>query len=389
MSPLERANRMPESVGLTRGEALRYSRHIVLPDFGPEGQRRLKGSSVLVVGLGGLGVPAAVYLASAGVGRVGLVDGDVVEASNLQRQFLYSDSDVGRKKADAARERLALINPNVQILPHDTKLTSANALDVLGGYEVVIDATDNLPSRYLINDACVFLHKPDIYASALGFDGQVSVFYPPQGPCYRCLYPDPPPPDSVKSCEDAGVLSVLPGILGGLQASQALSILRGKGSPLIGRLLVFDALGSSFDEVRTKRDYKCRVCGDAPTVRHLIDYEEFCGLKRHEQPPGFNITPRELKAMMDGRQEFLLLDVREPHEYSLVHLRGAELIPLGSLTSKVEALDKTKTIVVYCHVGVRSTAAVSMLRRAGIRAVNLQGGIDAWAEQVDPTLPRY
>ncbi|MDE1853987.1 MAG: ThiF family adenylyltransferase [Thaumarchaeota archaeon] len=377
---------MPEGASLTESELSRYSRHLVLPEVGTEGQLRLKGSSALVVGCGGLGTPAAVYLASAGVGMIGLVDGDVVELPNLQRQFLYSEADMGRSKAHVLKERLHQVNPNVRAVPYALKLDSGNALDLIGEYDVVIDATDNLPARYLVNDACVLLGKPDVHASALGFGGQISVFHPPGGPCYRCLYPEPPSPEHVASCEEAGVMGVVPGVLGTLQANQAIGLLLGKGSQLIGRLLVFNGFDSSFDEVRVKRDVGCRLCGANPTITSLIDYDEFCGTRGQR---GTDVSPPELKSMMSKGEELLLLDVREPREYSLCHLDGAKLMPLETLPRKLAELDRAKTIVVYCHVGVRSGAAVSYLRKEGFHALNLEGGIDAWAVQVDQTTPRY
>ena len=381
---------MPRSVPLTAPEAQRYSRHLVLPEVGPDGQRRLKGSSVVLVGVGGLGTTAAVYLTAAGIGRIGLVDGDTVEMSNLQRQFLFRETDVGRKKAKVAAERLPQINPNVEVVVYDGKLDSVNALEVIQDYDVIIDATDNLPSRYLINDACVLLGKPDVYASALGFDGQASVFFALLGPCYRCLNPDPPPPDSVKSCEDSGVLGVLPGVMGGIQAVQAIHILLGIGSPLIGRLLVFNGLDASFDEVRIKKDPVCKVCGPSPTVTRLIDYDGFCGLKERARPVEFDVTAPVLNASIAGGEKVVLVDVREPYEYELCHLEGALLLPIGQLPSRMGELNKADEIVVYCHEGVRSTQAVSILRGAGFSNVrNLQGGIDAWAREVDRQMPRY
>jgi adenylyltransferase/sulfurtransferase len=381
---------IPKSLGLSALEAQRYSRHLVLPEVGPEGQRRLKGSSVVIVGVGGLGIPAAVYLASSGVGKVGLVDGDTVKMPNLQRQFLYGEADVGRKKVEVAAERLRQVNPNVEVAAHDTRLDSGNALEVIRNYEVIVDATDNLPSRYLINDACVLLGKPDVYASALGFDGQASVFFALRGPCYRCLSPYPPPPESVRSCEDVGVLGVLPGVMGVIQAVQAIHILLGTGSSLVGRLLVFNGLDTSFDEVRIRKDPACKVCGPNPTITRLIDYEEFCGLKGRARPVEFDVTPMALKASFDRGENVVLVDVREPREYELCHLEGARLLPLGQLPMRMGELDKGGQIVVYCHVGVRSTQAVSFLRRAGFSNVrNLLGGIDAWAREADPRVPRY
>ncbi len=375
---------------MTASEAQRYSRHLVLPEVGPKGQRILKHSSVAIVGVGGLGIPAAVYLTAAGVGKVGLVDGDTVEMSNLQRQFLFIEADIGRKKVEVAAERLRRVNPNVEVVACGQRLDSGNALEVIRDYEVVVDATDNLPSRYLINDACVLLGKPDVYASALGFDGQASVFFALQGPCYRCLNPDPPPPESVKSCEDTGVFGVLPGVMGVLQAVQAIHILLGIGSPLVGRLLVFNGLDTSFDEVRIKKDAACKVCGPNPTVTRLIDYDEFYGLKGMARPVEFDVTPVALKALIDRGEHVVLVDVRETYEYELCHLEGARLLPLGQLSARMGELDKEGEIIVYCHVGVRSTQAVSLLRKAGFPKVrNLQGGIDAWARIVEPGMPKY
>ncbi|MDA4124698.1 MAG: molybdopterin-synthase adenylyltransferase MoeB [Thaumarchaeota archaeon] len=377
------------SILLTASEGQRYSRHLVLPEVGIEGQRRLKGSSVLVVGMGGLGIPAAVYLASAGVGQIGIVDNDVVEMTNLQRQFLFNEADLGKKKVEVAAARLRQVNPNVKIVTSDRRLDSSNALDIMRDYEVVVDATDNLPSRYLINDACVMLGKPDVYASVLGFDGQASVFWSKQGPCYRCLYPEPPPPEMVQSCETAGVLGVLPGVMGGLQAIQAIQILLGRGSPLVGRLLIFSGMDTSFDEVRIKKDSHCALCGPNPTVTKLVDYEEFCGTKKMEHVE-FDVTPKALKASIDRGEKPVLLDVRETWEYELCHLEGTTLIPLGQLQARMNELDRAKEVVVYCHTGIRSTQAVALLRQAGFsNARNLQGGIDSWARQIDPKMQRY
>ncbi|MDG6983815.1 MAG: molybdopterin-synthase adenylyltransferase MoeB [Nitrososphaerota archaeon] len=373
---------------LTEAEVKRYARHLVLPEIGAEGQSKLKAASVLVVGVGGLGVPAAVQLAAAGVGRIGLLDGDTVEASNLQRQFIFSEADVGRKKAEAAAERLRQVNPNVRVASYDVRLGSDNALDFIGEYDVVIDATDNLPSRYLISDACVMLSKPDVYASAQAFDGQVSVFYPPLGPCYRCVYPAPPPPESVRSCEETGVMSAVPSVLGTLQAVQAVALILQRGSPLVGRLLVFDALGGSFDEVKIRKSESCAACGPEATPT-LIDYEEFCGI-RPQPESKVDVTPVELKAMLDAGAQVTLLDVREPYEHSICHLDGAVLVPLGSLVRGAARLDRSKRLVAYCHTGVRSRTAVEFLRKAGFSDVmNLKGGIEAWAEEVEPTMPRY
>ncbi len=381
---------MSDNIGLTADETQRYSRHLVLREVGPEGQQKLKRSSVLVVGLGGLGVPAAVYLASAGVGRVGIVDFDLVEMSNLHRQFIFSKEDLGKRKVDAAVEKLSLLNPEIRVVPHVVRLDSGNAMEVIREYDVVIDATDNLPSRYLINDACVLQTKSDVFASVLGFDGQCSVLSTPNGPCYRCLYPEPPAADSVKSCEEAGVLNVIPGIMGSIQANQAIGILLGKGTPLIGRLLVFSGLDNSFSEIKFRKNSSCAVCGPNPTITQLIDYEEFCGLKRTETPAEVNITAVQLKTAIDSGKRPVLLDVREPFEYSLCHLESSTLIPVEELDTRLGELKRDSEIVVYCHVGVRSAGAVRLLRQAGFSNVrNLQGGIDEWARQVDNKMPRY
>ena len=374
---------------LSPEEKSRYSRHIVMPEVGIGGQQRLKASSVVVVGAGGLGNPAAAYLASAGVGTIGVVDWDEVEISNLQRQFLFTEADVGRRKAEVLRSRLQAINPHVQVNLHQTRLDSANALEVLRPYDIVLDATDNFPTRYLINDACVLLKKPYIYGSVFRFDGQVSVFSTPDGPCYRCLYPAPPPPESVQSCAEAGVLGVLTGIIGTVQANQVISMLIGKGATLAGRLLLFDGLDTSFDELRIRRDPQCPVCGSRPTVTRLIDYEEFCGVRKGVEG-GEDVSPTGLRTELEQGENLLLLDVREPYEYQLCHLEGAKLIPLGQLQSRMKEVDRQGSIVVYCHTGTRSAFAAKILRDAGYSEVrNLTGGIEAWAKQVDRKMPRY
>lgn len=361
-----------------------------MPEVGVEGQRKLKGSSVLVVGAGGLGIPASVYLAAAGVGRIGVVDGDVVELSNLHRQFIFSEADVGHGKAELLRKRLAQINPNVRVDAHDEKLDSSNALEVLRPYDIVVDATDNFPSRYLINDACVLLGKPDVYASVFRFDGQATVFSTREGPCYRCLYPQPPPPESVQSCAEAGVFGVLTGIMGSVQANQAISIALGLGAPLAGKLLLFNGLETSFNELKIRKNPDCPVCGTNPKIKKLMDYEEFCGARGATRADVPETDPLALKAMIDGGRPPLLLDVREPVEYELCHLEGAKLIPLGELPRRVSELDKESDIVVYCHVGERSVNAARLLKNHGFKSVrNLKGGIKAWAEQVDPRLLVY
>lgn len=375
--------------GFSRAELERYSRQLVLPELGQEGQRRLKESSVLVVGVGGLGIPASVYLAAAGVGRVGVVDGDVVERSNLHRQTIYSEADVGRPKARVAGERLRDVNPHITVEAHELRLSSSNAMEILKGYDVVVDCTDNFPARYLINDACVLLGRPDVYASIFRFDGQASVFDSRRGPCYRCLFPEPPPPDSVQDCAQAGVLGVLPGIMGSIQAVEAMKLLLGEGNALVGRLLLFNASDASFNELRFKKNEGCPVCGRNPSIRKLIDYEQFCGLRK--EPLGVEeITPRELKRLMDGPGRVVVLDVREPYEHELCSIEGSSLIPLGELGQRAGELDKDADVVVYCHVGVRSARAVMLLSSMGFARVrNLKGGISAWARDVNPDMPTY
>jgi len=378
------------SPSLSNDEKTRYGRQIIMPEVGPEGQRKLKASSVAIVGAGGLGIPAAVHLVTAGIGRIGLVDGDAIELPNLHRQFLYSAHDVGMSKADVACDRLKRLNPNVDVVPLRTKLDSSNALKILGGYDVVIDATDNFPSRYLINDACVMLGKPDVYASVLRLDGQASVFFPPGGPCYRCLYPIPPPPGEVQSCSEAGVLGVVTGIMGGLQAAQAINMLLGIGPTLLGRLLVFDGHDTTFAELKVKRNKDCSVCGiDRKDVK-LIDYEGFCGIERAPQQVVEEIDAPGLKKSLESGSSVVILDVREPFEYQICHLEDSKLVPLGQLAGRLSELDKSRDTVVYCHTGVRSAAAVEFLRANGFKKVrNLKGGIRSWSELVDPSMPTY
>jgi adenylyltransferase/sulfurtransferase len=375
---------------LSNAEKARYSRHLVMPEVGEEGQRRLKAASVIIVGAGGLGIPAAVYLAAAGVGRIGIVDGDVVELSNLQRQFLFSQADVGRRKADVLKSRLMSINPNVRVDVHTEMLDSSNAMKILAPYDMVVDATDNFPSRYLINDASVMLGKPDIYASVFRFDGQASVFSTKEGPCYRCLYPEPPPPESVQSCAEAGVFGVLTGIMGSVQANQVIDIALGRGAPLAGKLLLFNGLETSFNELKIRKNPNCPVCSPKPRITKLIDYEEFCGIRKEARTGIPETEPRALKAAIDAGKAPFLLDVREPYEYKLVHLEGAKLIPLGQLPERLSELDKESEIVVYCHSGERSATATTLLKSSGFANVkNLKGGIKAWAEQVDTRMPVY
>jgi len=373
---------------LSQAEVERYSRQLVLPEFGSRGQQKLKGSSVIIIGAGGLGIPASVYLAAAGVGRVGIVDEDVVEKSNLHRQTIYTEEDVGRPKVRVAADRLRGVNPHVVVEPHEARLSSANAMKILKGYDVVVDCTDNFPARYLINDACVLLGRPDVYASIFRFDGQASVFHAQKGPCYRCLFPEPPPPESVQDCAVAGVLGVLPGIMGSIQAVEALKLVLGQGEPLLGRLLLFNATDMSFNELRFKKNQGCPACGRNPTIKSLIDYEAFCGLKAPPVVKG--ITPLELKRMIDEDEEITILDVREPFEYDLCRIDGSKLIPLGELRRRIGELDKSADTVVYCHVGVRSARAVELLSSEGFSRVrNLEGGIRGWAEEVDERMPVY
>ncbi len=376
---------------LSREEMLRYGRHLLLPEVGLEGQQRLKDSSVLVVGAGGLGSPLALYLAAAGVGRLGLVDFDVVDVTNLQRQILYGQSSVGRPKLDAARERLGDLNPHIEIVAHRERLSSENALERIRDYDVVADGTDNFPTRYLVNDACALLGKPNVYASIFRFDGQVSVFDARIGPCYRCLYPDPPPPGLVPSCAEGGVLGVLPGVVGALQAGECLKLLLGVGEPLVGRLLVFDALAATFRELELRKDPACPLCGERASIRSLVDYEQFCGIvPPAEQDHDIEISARELKTRLDRGDAPALIDVREPHEFRIARIPGAQLIPLGALAGRVGELDGGREIVLHCHHGQRSMRALELLRSAGFaRLRNLKGGIDAWAREVDPSVPRY
>jgi molybdopterin/thiamine biosynthesis adenylyltransferase/rhodanese-related sulfurtransferase len=381
------------AVSLSKEEVLRYSRHLIMPEVGMEGQLKLKAAKVLCIGTGGLGAPLGVYLAAAGVGRIGLVDFDTVDMTNLQRQILFSTSDVGRPKIEAAAERLRGLNPDIQIDTFETRLTSENALGFFKDYDLIVDGTDNFPTRYLVNDACVLLGKQNVYGSIFRFEGQVTVFGAPGGPCYRCLYPEPPPPGLVPSCAEGGVLGVLPGIVGSVQAAETLKLIIGKGEPLIGRLLLFDALAMRFRELKLRKNPECPVCGAHPTVTKLIDYAEFCGIRGEEAPAPQTtvpeIAPRELKARLDRGDDLFILDVREPHEYQICNLRG-HLIPLGDLSRRVSELDSSREIVAHCRTGKRSAEAVEFLRKAGFRKVlNLKGGILAWSDEVDPSVPRY
>jgi sulfur-carrier protein adenylyltransferase/sulfurtransferase len=384
---------------LGREEIERYSRHLIMPEVGMVGQRRMKAASVLLVGAGGLGSPLALYLAAAGIGRIGIVDFDVVDVTNLQRQVIHGTSDVGRSKLDSARDRIHEVNPHVEVVGHEVRLTSENAMEILAPYDVVVDGTDNFPTRYLTNDACVLLGKPNVYGSIFRFEGQVSVFDARRGPCYRCLFREPPPPGMVPSCAEGGVLGVLPGVIGSLQALETIKLILGKGEPLIGRLLLFDALGMEWRTLTLRRNPDCPVCGEEPTVTELIDYLDFCGVTSWEEggddggPSDVpTISAPELAARLERGDPLRVVDVREPHEWEIVNLgdRGAELIPLSALLERLPELDSAQEIVLHCQTGVRSARALRQLRGAGFRKVwNLKGGIQAWQAEVDPSLPRY
>jgi sulfur-carrier protein adenylyltransferase/sulfurtransferase len=382
------------SAALSKEEIMRYSRHLIMPEVGMEGQLKLKQAKVLCIGTGGLGAPLGLYLAAAGVGRIGLVDFDKVDLTNLQRQILFDTKDIGRPKIEAATNRLRDLNPDIQIDTFETRLTSENALDILKDYDIVVDGTDNFPTRYLVNDACVILGKPNVYGSIFRFEGQITIFAYPGGPCYRCLYPEPPPPGLVPSCAEGGVLGVLPGIVGAIQAAETLKLIIGKGESLVGRLLLFDALAMRFRELKLRKNPECTVCGEHPTITKLIDYEEFCGIRGEEsaspaQATVPEISPRELKSRLDRGDDLFVLDVREPHEYQICNL-GGHLIPLGELSRRVNELDSSREIVAHCRSGKRSAEAVEFLRTAGFRKVlNLKGGILAWSDEVDASVPKY
>ena len=377
---------------LSPAEIKRYSRHLILPEVGMAGQLKLKQSSAIVIGAGGLGVPLLQYLSAAGVGRIGVVDFDVIDPTNLQRQVLYGTKDVGRRKIEVAKERVQQINPNIDVQTYETRLTSENALEILKDYDVIIDGTDNFPTRYLVNDASVLLKKPNVYGSIFRFEGQASVFWAEKGPCYRCLYAEPPPPGLVPSCAEGGVLGVLPGIVGSIQAIETIKVLLGKGDTLVGRLLVFDALRMKFRELRLRKNPECPVCGEHPTVKELIDYEEFCGLRGPSEQVSeeFQITVDELKDKIDKDQEVVLLDVRERMEWEIARLQKAVLMPVAQVPGRVNELSTADEIVVYCKTGTRSARITNFLRELGFRKVkNLVGGIDEWAERVEPEMPRY
>jgi adenylyltransferase/sulfurtransferase len=383
-----------EAVALSNEEVQRYSRHLIMPEVGMEGQLKLKAAKVLCIGAGGLGSPLAMYLAAAGVGTLGLVDFDVVDFTNLQRQILHSTADVGRKKLDSAAETLAGINPQVEVRKFETKLTSANALEIFRLFDIVADGTDNFPTRYLVNDACVLTGKPNVYGSIFRFEGQASVFATKDGPCYRCLYPEPPPPGLVPSCAEGGVLGILPGLVGVIQATETIKLILGaeREQSLIGRLLMVDAMGMRFRELKLHKNPECPACGSNPTIHELIDYQEFCGIRGEEAPMTMQVPAievEELKRKLDAGEDVFVLDVREPHEYQICNLAG-HLIPLGDLPKRVHELDSSREIVAHCRSGKRSADAVEFLQKAGFRKVwNLTGGILAWADRIDRKMPKY
>ncbi|MEE8461243.1 MAG: molybdopterin-synthase adenylyltransferase MoeB [Acidobacteriota bacterium] len=384
---------MTVSEELTHEEVKRYSRHLIMPEVGMTGQKKLKKASVLCVGAGGLGSPLALYLTAAGVGRIGIVDFDVVDFSNLQRQILHTTEDVGRPKLDSAADKLKALNPNVNVELHETRLTSENALQLFEKYDIVVDGTDNFPTRYLVNDACVLTGKPNVYGSIFRFEGQASIFAASDGPCYRCLYPEPPPPGLVPSCAEGGVLGILPGLIGLVQATEVIKLILEKGNTLVGRLLLFDALGMKFRELKLKKDPECPVCGENASIKALIDYEEFCGIgpEVEESPTGIDeVTAKELKQELDQGLDPYILDVRNPVEYEISRIEGSHLIPLDQLLNRLNELDSARDIVAHCRSGARSAKAIEMLQEAGFRKLrNLKGGVLAWADDVDPTMAKY
>ena len=385
---------LPQTAKLTNEEVLRYSRHLIMPEVSMEGQLRLKQAKVLLIGAGGLGSPLSLYLTAAGVGKIGIVDFDVVDVTNLQRQVIHSTADVGRPKLDSAREHLRSLNPHIEIVPYETRLSSQNALDLFRDYDIVADGTDNFPTRYLVNDACVLLGKPNVYGSIYRFEGQASVFAAEQGPCYRCLYPEPPPPGLVPSCAEGGVLGILPGLIGVIQATEVVKLILGKGNPLIGRLLLVDALEMKFRELKLRKNPECPICGPNRTIHQLIDYDQFCGIGPEPPPPPglseYEIEPVELKRKMDRGDKFFLLDVREPHEVDICQIPGSYLIPLGQVPTRASELNSADDLIVYCRSGQRSGKAVDFLRKTGFRKIkNLKGGILAWSDKVDPSVPKY
>jgi molybdopterin/thiamine biosynthesis adenylyltransferase/rhodanese-related sulfurtransferase/molybdopterin converting factor small subunit len=378
---------------LSNEEVARYSRHLIMPEVGMTGQRKLKAASVLMIGTGGLGAPLGMYLAAAGVGRMGLVDFDVVDASNLQRQIIHGTKDVGRPKIASARDRIQDINPHVEIETHETRLTSANALGLFEHYDIVVDGTDNFPTRYLVNDACVLTGKPNVYGSIFRFEGQASVFWAERGPCYRCLYPEPPPPGLVPSCAEGGVLGVLPGIIGAIQANETIKIILGAPDIMVNRLLLFDAWRMRFRELKLRKNPDCPMCGANPTIKELIDYEEFCGITQQPEtkPTMEEITATELKQRLDKGDDIQIIDVREPHEYEIGAIPNSKLIPLGQVLNRMNEIDADRETVVHCKMGGRSAKAIDALQRSGFQGhlINLKGGITAWSNEVDPSVPKY
>ena len=384
---------VPRATALTNEEIERYSRHLILPEVGVEGQLKLKNARVLLVGTGGLGAPMALYLSAAGAGTLGLVDFDVVDRSNLQRQVIHGTGDVGRKKVESAAAAIAEINPNVRVVKHELALSSENALDIFKDYDIVADGTDNFPTRYLVNDACVLLNKPNVYGSIFRFEGQASVFAVEDAPCYRCLYPEPPPPGLVPSCAEGGVLGILPGIIGLIQATEVVKLILGQGESLKGRLLLYDALAMRFRELKLRKDPECPICGPHRTITKLIDYHQFCGVPQAPAGPATaagEIDPVAVKARSDSGEDFQLIDVREPHEYQICRIPQARLIPLGELPKRLHGIDRSRPIVVHCKTGGRSAKAADLLRRNGFTNVlNMTGGILAWSNKVDPSVPKY
>ena len=383
----------PATVTLNNDEILRYSRHLIMPEVGMEGQLKLKAAKVLCIGAGGLGSPALMYLAAAGVGTLGIIDFDVVDESNLQRQVIHGQSDIGRSKAQSARDSVREINPLVDVVLHEERLDSSNAMRIFEPYDLIVDGTDNFATRYLVNDACVLLGKPYVWGSIYRFDGQASVFWSEYGPCYRCLYPEPPPPGMVPSCAEGGVLGVLCASVGSIQVTEAIKVLTGVGDPLVGRLMIYDALEMTYRAVKVRKDPECPLCGKNPTITELIDYEAFCGTvsdEAQQAAAGATITASELKGMQDRGEQFLLVDVREPAEWEIVRIPGAVLIPKGDLPAKLAELPQDKPIVTYCKTGVRSAEALALLKQAGFAdAKHVQGGVTAWATQVDKSQPVY
>jgi adenylyltransferase/sulfurtransferase len=383
---------MSELVELTNEEIARYSRHLLLPEIGIEGQKKLKAAKVLIVGTGGLGAPLALYLSAAGVGTIGIVAFDFVDESNLQRQIIHGTKDIGRPKVASAKDRMKSINPYINIITHNEALTSKNAMEIIAGYDMVADGTDNYQTRYLVNDACVFLGKPNVYGSIFQFEGQSSIFYAKEGPCYRCLYPSPPPPGLVPSCAEGGVMGVLPGIVGTIQANEVIKLIVGGGNSLIGRLLIFDAWRMKFRELKLSKEPNCPVCGKSPSITELIDYEEFCGLKKnHDEKPIETITATDLKARLDSGEEIQLIDIREPHERAIVKFPGAIIMPLGQLQRRINELNPNIDAVFLCKIGQRSILGIRALEEAGYtgRLLNLQDGLNAWAREVDKNMPIY